>query len=129
MPQIQAKTTITEKIQLDNGITLNSKEMGQGDATIVFDTGYGNSLDNFSYIQGELSKIAKTLTYDRAGLGESSDTGNMAPLSNSDRETLIRGGIIEYNEADFDGTTKTAKDKAVNLYKLLQAKIFQSHIF
>lgn len=121
-PQIQANTAITEKVQLDNGIILNSKEMGQGDATIVFDTGYGNSLDNFSYIQGELSKIAKTLTYDRAGLGESSDTGNMSSLSDSDRETLIRGGIIEYNDADFDGTTKTAKDKAVNLYKLLKAK-------
>lgn len=120
--QIQTETSITEKIQLDNGITLNSKEMGQGDATIVFDTGYGNSLDNFSYIQGQLSKIAKTLTYDRAGLGESSDTGNMAPLSKSDRETLIYGGVIDYNEDDFNGTTKTAKDKAVNLYKLLQAK-------
>ncbi|WP_042273454.1 alpha/beta fold hydrolase [[Clostridium] dakarense] len=118
----QIRMASTEKVKLDNGIVLNSKEMGEGDVTIVFDTGYGNTLDNFTYMQGELSKIAKTLTYDRAGLGESSDTGNMAPLSDNERKTLRDGGTIEYNEADFDGTTKTAKDKAENLYKLLQAK-------
>ncbi|RDY27571.1 alpha/beta hydrolase [Romboutsia weinsteinii] len=122
MVESQIRMEGTEKVELDNGIVLNSKEMGSGDVTIVFDTGYGNTLDNFTYIQGELSKIAKTLTYDRVGLGESSDTGNMAPLSENERETLMRGGVIEYNEADFDGTTKTAKDKANNLYKLLQAK-------
>lgn len=122
MAQSQIRMASTEKVELDNGIVLNSKEMGQGDVTIVFDTGYGSTLDNFTYMQGELSKIAKTLTYDRAGLGESSDTGNMAPLSDNERKTLIDGGVIEYNEADFDGTTKTAKDKAENLYKLLQAK-------
>lgn len=112
----------TEKIQLDNGITLNAKEMGNGDYTIVFDTGYGNTLDNFNYLQNELSNITKTLTYDRAGLGESSDTGNMKDLTDEERTTIMSGKTIEYNESDFDGTSKTAKDKAVNLSKLLQEK-------
>ncbi|WP_373599228.1 alpha/beta fold hydrolase [Paraclostridium bifermentans] len=111
-----------EKVQLDNGLIINSKEMGNGEATIVFDTGYGESLDNFSYIQEQLSKTAKTLSYDRAGLGGSSDAGNLAPLSEENKEILMNGGTIDYNENDFNGLTKTAKDKAINLYKLLKAK-------
>lgn len=118
----ESVTIKTDKVQLDNGIVLNANEMGQGNYTIVFDTGYGNTLDNFTYLQTELSKISKTLTYDRAGLGESSDSGNISPLSKEDRFTIMSGGTIDYNENDFDGTTKTAKDKAINLYKLLQEK-------
>lgn len=111
-----------EKVQLDNGLIINSKEMGKGEATIVFDTGYGDSLDSFSYIQTRLSENARTLSYDRAGLGGSSDASNIAPLNDKNKDILMNGGTIDYNEEDFNGLTKTAKDKATNLYKLLKSK-------
>lgn len=112
----------TEKVQLNNGVILNSKEMGIGKATIVFDTGYGESLNNFKDLQQNLSKLTRTLSYDRAGLGGSSDVSNLNPLSEKDKSILLKGGTIPYREDDFNGTTKTAKDKAINLHKLLVAK-------
>lgn len=39
--------------------------------TIIFDSGYGWSLENWAPIQNEVTKLAKVFTYDRAGIGMS----------------------------------------------------------
>lgn len=118
---------------IGNGIKLHSREMGTGESTVVFDSGYGDGLstmstgtgvpvDNFLGLQKEISKYTRTIAYERTGLGSSSDVGNMEDLSTADIQTLMSGKDIGYNENDFTGNTKTPRDKAINLHKLLEAK-------
>lgn len=42
---------------------------GSGDATVVFESGYPAPLETWGRVQPEVSKFAKTVAYDRAGLG------------------------------------------------------------
>jgi pimeloyl-ACP methyl ester carboxylesterase len=49
---------------------------GSGDATVVFENGAGASLETWGKVQPEVSRFAKTVSYDRAGFGLSDD----APL-------------------------------------------------
>lgn len=118
---------------IGNEIELYSREMGEGYATVVFETGYGDGLermedsngeliDSFSALQNSVSKYTRTIAYERTGLGHSTDVGNMSNLSSDDKEILINGGIIDYSKEEFIGMTKTPRDKAINLYKLLKAK-------
>lgn len=51
------------------GYKLHAQELGEGDTTIIFDAGMGDSLLTWNRIVPEISKFAKVLTYDRAGLG------------------------------------------------------------
>lgn len=112
-------------------ISLNAKVMGDGKASVVFDSGYGDGLYTYSNapdvvetwggVQPEIAKYATTIAYDRAGLG-SSDTGtNRPPLSEAEIQTVMNGGEIPYNASNFEtGTGKTALDKARNLHALLK---------
>ena len=42
---------------------------GQGDTTVVFENGYGGPLENWGKVQPGVSRFAKTVSYDRAGVG------------------------------------------------------------
>lgn len=46
---------------------------GSGDATVVFENGYGPPLEMWGKIQPAVSRFAKTVSYDRAGFGLSDD--------------------------------------------------------
>jgi pimeloyl-ACP methyl ester carboxylesterase len=42
---------------------------GKGDATVVFESGLGGSLEHWGKVQPAVSGFAKTVSYDRAGMG------------------------------------------------------------
>ncbi len=50
---------------------LNVLQLGTGSSTVVFDSGFSDTLDAWFKIQPEISKFAKTISYDRAGIGRS----------------------------------------------------------
>jgi pimeloyl-ACP methyl ester carboxylesterase len=111
---------------------LYTKIVGEGKVSVVFDSGYGDGINTgedatkgWGEIQQEISKYARTVTYDRAGLGKSDDTGNREPLNEIDRQLLLNNDFaaVPYDKSIFKkGTGKTAIDKARNLHALLKAK-------
>lgn len=46
---------------------------GRGEATVVFENGGGGPLEQWGTVQPDVSRFARTVTYDRAGLGLSED--------------------------------------------------------
>ncbi|MGF1908634.1 alpha/beta hydrolase [Vibrio kasasachensis] len=50
---------------------INMLLLGDGVPTVVFDSGFSDTLEAWSKIQPEISKYATTIAYDRAGLGAS----------------------------------------------------------
>ena len=59
---------------------------GEGQPTVVFVTGLGGDMRSFSKIQFEISKITRTLSYDRAGLGKSEPIENQRSIDNMVKE-------------------------------------------
>ncbi|WP_194191571.1 alpha/beta fold hydrolase [Clostridium chrysemydis] len=118
--------------QIGNGINLYSEVKGEGNYTVVFESGYCDGTETFDYstesmvsnwqaIQDNISKKANTIAYDRAGVKNSSDTGNIV-MSEKDKIDALMGKKIDINQYGYNGTTKTARDKAMNLYELLKKK-------
>lgn len=111
---------------------LYTKILGKGKVSVVFNSGYGDGINTgndetkgWGEIQQEISKYARTVTYDRAGLGKSDDTGNREPLNEIDRLLLLNNDFaaVPYDKSIFKkGNGKTAIDKARNLHALLKAK-------
>jgi pimeloyl-ACP methyl ester carboxylesterase len=50
--------------------------LGNGHPLVVFETGYADDGDVFDYIQDVVSENAMTISYDRAGLGNSDESPN-----------------------------------------------------
>jgi hypothetical protein len=48
-------------------------DMGTGSPVVIFITGAGADLKNFSIVQTEIAKLTRTLSYDRAGIGLSEE--------------------------------------------------------
>lgn len=48
-------------------------DMGAGSPVVIFITGAGADLENFSEVQTEIAKLTRTLSYDRAGIGLSEE--------------------------------------------------------
>ncbi len=70
---------------------------GEGEPIVVFLCGGGSDLKDFNEVQREISKIAKTISYDKFGLGKSELTDSPRSLENvSDelKELLEKEGII-----------------------------------
>ncbi len=44
---------------------------GTGSPTVILEAGFGGTSDNWSEVQGPLSRVTRTCAYDRAGLGNS----------------------------------------------------------
>jgi len=111
---------------------LYTKIAGKGKVSVVFDSGYGDGINTDSdpkkgwgEIQQKISEYARTVTYDRAGLGKSDDTDNREPLNDIDRQLLMNNNFcsVSYDSSIFKkGNGKTAIDKARNLHALLKAK-------
>jgi len=57
-------------------------DMGKGKPVAVFVAGLGDDLTTFAKIQSEISKITRTLSYDRAGLGKSEKLNNVRTVDN-----------------------------------------------
>lgn len=56
------------------GYSLFVNYYGEGDHTVIFESGLGHGSEDWTLIQPEISKIARTLSYDRAGIGNSDTT-------------------------------------------------------
>lgn len=125
IPSTFAYANEAKLIETQNG-TINIREIGDNGPSVVFETGYGDALiseeneDVWNGIQDYAAKYAKTIAYDRLGLGRSSDIGNMPSLSEEQREIILNGSYIRYNKNDFSGQYKTARDKAINLHNILE---------
>src|SRR6476619_7104545 len=52
-----------------DGPTLRMMMAGDGKATVVFESGSGSPLETWIRVQPEVSRFAKTISYDRAGNG------------------------------------------------------------
>ena len=54
-----------------NGKRIHILDTGQGSPTVVFITGLNCGLEYFNEVQPEISKLTRTISYDRSGLGKS----------------------------------------------------------
>ncbi|WP_369899519.1 alpha/beta fold hydrolase [Bacillus manliponensis] len=65
-------TKVSEKLDI-GGTNLYYEYIGKDNdnPTIIFDSGYGWSLENWAPIQNEVTKLANVFAYDRAGIGMS----------------------------------------------------------
>lgn len=67
---LQNKKNISQKIDIGS-YGLYTYSIGKGKPTIIFESGYGCSYEDWNQVQSAISKDNKTLSYDRAGLGQS----------------------------------------------------------
>lgn len=63
-----------------NGKAQHIRDIGSGEPVVVFVTGFGDDLNSYDSIQKALSRITRTISYDRAGLGRSGLTGKNRSL-------------------------------------------------
>lgn len=120
-----------EVVKVGNA-NINICEKGSGKNTIIFDTGYGDSFDYkelenqtdvWNELQDSLSNYSKTISYERPGLGLSkSKNGNMPDLPEDEITKILNNELVTYNPSTFNGKYKTARDKAINLHKLLKKR-------
>jgi pimeloyl-ACP methyl ester carboxylesterase len=69
---------------------------GSGDATVVFENGAGASLETWGKVQPDVSRFAKTVSYDRAGFGLSHDTPlkwDSRQVADNLRRALMAAGV------------------------------------
>ncbi len=57
-------------------------DRGEGEPAVVFVTGLGGDMRSFSKIQFEISKVTRTISYDRAGLGKSEPIESQRSIDN-----------------------------------------------
>ncbi|HPG41608.1 MAG TPA: alpha/beta hydrolase [bacterium] len=62
------------------------KEMGQGNITVVFESGMSDSIENWQSIPDSIAKIAKVFLYDRPGIGKSDSATTPRTLPNHVKE-------------------------------------------
>ena len=53
------------------GHNLNLLVGGEGTPAVIFEAGFGSGLVSWSTVQSEIAKVARTVSYDRAGIGNS----------------------------------------------------------
>ncbi|PET71266.1 alpha/beta hydrolase [Bacillus sp. AFS001701] len=72
MNKVTNTTEVGQKLDI-GGMKLNYEYFGEKNEnpTLVFDSGYAWTLNNWNPIRDEVSKFAKMFIYDRAGIGES----------------------------------------------------------
>lgn len=62
--------TAQERVDV-GGYSINTQSAGTGGPSVVFVSGLGEDLSTWQHVQPDVAKFAKTLVYDRAGLGKS----------------------------------------------------------
>ncbi len=61
----------TERYSEIQGRKQHILDLGTGDPVVIFLSGRGSRLETFEIVQSEISKVTRTFSYDRAGLGKS----------------------------------------------------------
>ena len=69
---LPTRTQAFTRVMVD-GRSVRMLVAGRGDATVVFENGLGGPLEHWGKVQPDVSRFARTVTYDRAGLGLSED--------------------------------------------------------
>lgn len=80
------------------GYRVRMMQRGAGTATVVFESGLGESMDAWEIVAAEVAGFAKVVTYDRSGLGLSERTGRRRTAKNvaTDlRRALRNAGVSE----------------------------------
>jgi len=80
-----AAKTLQTKIDV-GGYSLFANIAGEGSPTVIFEAGGGNTNSVWDRVQSEISKITKTVSYDRAGLGQSDRRNEPNTASNQVQE-------------------------------------------
>ena len=67
-----AKTSVLDLRKIDvGGHSLNLLIGGHGSPAVIFEGGFGEGIAGWSLVQKEITNFAQTVSYDRAGLGQS----------------------------------------------------------
>ena len=69
---LPTRTQAFTRVMVD-GRSIRMLVAGSGDATVVFENGLGGPLENWGKVQPDVSRFARTVSYDRAGAGLSDD--------------------------------------------------------
>lgn len=69
---LPTRTQAFTRVGID-GRTVRMLVTGRGDATVVFENGAGASLEMWGKVQPAVSRFARTVSYDRAGIGLSDE--------------------------------------------------------
>lgn len=69
---LPTRTQAFTRVSID-GRTVRMLVTGRGDATVVFENGAGAPLEMWGKVQPAVSRFARTVSYDRAGVGLSDD--------------------------------------------------------
>ncbi len=83
-------------IDVHDGCQMFLSQMGAGKPTVIFESGIAATSQNWTHLQQVVSHFARTVTYDRSGLGWSSPSTSERTPSNIVRElrTLLqRAGV------------------------------------
>ena len=113
---MDAAKTIQTKIDI-GGYALYAKIAGEGSPTVIFEAGSGHTSSIWELVQPEISKITRTISYDRAGLGK------------SDKRSLPNTSLTQVQE--LHALLKKAEVKepyiyVANSYGAFLAKLFTS---
>jgi len=65
------KSVLTPQKLDAGGHSLNMLIGGEGSQTVIFEAGFGAGLTSWATVQSNTAKFARTVSYDRAGLGQS----------------------------------------------------------
>jgi pimeloyl-ACP methyl ester carboxylesterase len=92
-----AYTRPQQRIAVEDGRHLNLYCLGKGSPTVIFDSGLGDSSKAWGLVQPAISRITRSCSYDRAGLGFSDPTprpGNSAAAV-EDLHRLVQSGALQ----------------------------------
>src|SRR5688500_16883987 len=65
---LPTRTQTFTRVTVD-GRSIRMLVAGSGDATVVFESGFNGPLEHWGKVQPEVSRFARTVSYDRAGVG------------------------------------------------------------
>jgi pimeloyl-ACP methyl ester carboxylesterase len=90
---LPARTQAFTRVMVD-GRNIRMLIAGHGDATVIFENGSGATLESWGKVQPEVSRFARTVSYDRAGTGLS-DIGSRdgRRVATDLRGALLAAGI------------------------------------
>lgn len=147
--KLQTLAPVNGKVDI-GGYGLNVKVEGKGVPTVIFESGLGGGIGVWTNVQPEISKITRTFSYDRAGLGESDKSTLERTSSNQVRElhellqkTKVKGPyiIVAHSIGGFNARlfadsypeevagiifVDAAHEEMFSLYKLLAPKEYEN---
>jgi pimeloyl-ACP methyl ester carboxylesterase len=83
---LSCDNTDSERFSEIQGRKQHILDLGEGEPVVVFLSGRGSRLETFTLVQTEISKVARTFSYDRAGLGKSEMLDTVRSFDNMIKE-------------------------------------------